>query len=63
MKFLYQALHQTGYFRSSANTVERRLSELIGTRGGSDKQLFRIIEQIQSYNKTTYTHTVIYCAL
>ena len=39
MKFLYQALHQTGYFRGSANTVELRLFELMGTRGGSDKQL------------------------
>ena len=24
---------------------------------------FRIIDQMRSYNKTTYTHTVIYCTL
>ena len=47
----------------SANTVERRLSEPIGTRGGLDERFFQIIDQMQSYNKITYTHTVIYYTL
>ena len=60
IKFLYQTLHQTGYFCSSANTVEHRLYELIGTRGRSDKRFFQMIKQIQFHNKTTSTHMVIY---
>ena len=47
----------------STNTVECRLSEPIGTWGGSDERFFRIIDQMRSHNKTTYTHTVIYCTL
>ena len=45
------------------STVKRCLSEIIGTRGGLDKRFFWIIEEIQSYYKTAYAHTVVYCTV
>ena len=43
-------------------TVERRLSEPIGTRGGSEKQIFWIIEQNAILQKTSYS-VQIHCDL
>ena len=44
------------------NTVERPLSEPIGTRGGSEKQIFLIIEQNAILQKTSYS-VQIHCDL
>ena len=45
-----------------ASTVELRLSELIKTRGGSDKLIVRIIEQHAIHMKLDHiTHIVAHC--